>query len=163
MVMGVGNDTTSQVSERVESAEPTTQMDMEPDNYKPRTPFRPKSVFIPFKGRNAAVDTYCRMVDHDVHLALKKKKEYKTMNNMPKAEREALCALKADDTIVIRSADKGGSIVIQNTSDYVKECMRQLNDENSYKRLSKDPTMEFKSIIHNKLDTLLEQSVITKK
>ena len=39
------------------------------------------------------------MVDADVHLALKKNKEYnKTMTNMPKAEREASRTLKANST-----------------------------------------------------------------
>ena len=50
---------------------------------------------------------------------------------------EALLNLWQDDTIVIKQADKGGALVIQNRTDYVAECLRQLEDERYYKAVSR--------------------------
>jgi len=53
-------------------------------------------------------------------------------HNCTKNETRALRALKTNDNIIIKPADKGGSITIMNTWDYEQEAMRQLNDTNNY-------------------------------
>ena len=60
--------------------------------------------------------------------------------NLPKSERKATISLATNDKITIKPADKGGKIVIQDTTDYIKECERQLNDITYYGRLYSDPT-----------------------
>ncbi len=50
---------------------------------------------------------------------------------------EALLNLWQDETIVIKQADKGGALVIQNKTDYVAECLQQLEDERYYKAVSR--------------------------
>ena len=57
-----------------------------------------------------------------------------------------------NDKITIKPANKGGKIVIQDTTDYIKECERQLEDTTYYKRLYTDPTSELNSIIKKKLE-----------
>lgn len=124
---------------------------------------RPKSTFIPPRNRNASLDTYCRLVEHDVKTALKSKRQYKVYNNMPKSEREALAELNNDRTVVIRPADKGGALILQNTIDYEKEIHRQLGDSNFYTRLPSDPTTKYMSIVHDKLQTWLDKGEINKQ
>ena len=41
-----------------------------------------------------------------------------------------------NNDIVIKPADKGGSIVIMNTSDYILEANRQLNNNDHYEKLT---------------------------
>lgn len=128
----------------------------------PRTPLRGRSTFIPPKNRNASIDTYCRLVEKDVSLLLGKKKECKVANNLTKDQRMELNSIKKDKTLVIQSADKGGAIVIMDRVAYVGESNRQLSNTTFYKKLSHNPTLDFKLQIKNKLDLLLETEEITK-
>lgn len=136
------------ISSIVQPNTPTINVSLEG---KTVTSFRKKSTFIPQKNRNASLDTYCRLVEKDVRFVLKNKKEYKMYNNLSKAEREAISTLGNDTTIVVRPADKGGATVVQNRSDYDCEIMRQLNDVTFYRKLSSDPTNQFKSDVHDRL------------
>ena len=124
--------------------------------------FRKKSTFLPSRNRNASLDTYCRLVERDVQNALKKKNEYKVHNNLSKAERESLKLLGKDTSIIIRPADKGGAVVIQNTSDYNSEIQRQLSDIIFYRKLDCDPTNQFRAIVHKKLDFWLDNKELNK-
>lgn len=100
---------------------------------------------------SASLDTYCRLVENDVKSLLKKKKEYKVYNNMSKEERDALHDLSRDNKVIVRPADKGGAIVLQNAIDYEKEIKRQLTDSVFYEKLSSDPSKRLKSQVHSKL------------
>ena len=55
--------------------------------------------------------------------------------NTTKAERKAITTLKRNSKIVIKPADKGGAIVIQNVEDYIKEGERQLSNTTHYQKL----------------------------
>ena len=48
----------------------------------------------------------------------------KTKNNLNKQELEALEHLKSLDDIIVTKADKGGAVVIQDVSNYIKEANR---------------------------------------
>ena len=50
-------------------------------------------------------------------------------DNLTHSERVALKELKSMNHIVIKPADKGSAVVIQNTKDYVAEGLRQLKNE----------------------------------
>ena len=54
-----------------------------------------------------------------------------------------------NNDIVIKPADKGGSIVIMNTPDYISVADRQLNNPDRYERLLADPTQKFNTHINN--------------
>lgn len=115
------------------------------------TRFKKKSMFTPPKHRNSSLETYCRLVDNDVKTLLKKKKEYKVFNNLSKEERNAIMDLKKDNKIVVRSADKGGAVVLQNAVDYEMEISRQLNDLTFYEKLPSDPTYRLQARINSQL------------
>ena len=42
-----------------------------------------------------------------------------------------------------KEVDRGSAIVIMDTTDYLNECHRQLNDTKYYKPVKKDPTAKF--------------------
>ena len=63
-------------------------------------------------------------------------------NNLNNRERNALQRLKKNRDIIIKPADKGGATVIMDTTEYVKEAMRQLQNEEYYKKVEKDLTAE---------------------
>ena len=50
--------------------------------------------------------------------------------------------------MVIKKADKGSNVVIQNVDDYISEGLRQLGDEKFYTKLDHDLTEEFRNKIH---------------
>jgi hypothetical protein len=64
---------------------------------------------------------------------------------------------------VIKPADKGSAVVIQNTEDYIKEGIRQLSDENFYREVPEDLTKKHNEQINCLITNLLEKEEITKK
>ena len=62
--------------------------------------------------------------------------------------------------IVIKPADKEGSIVIMNTSDYISEADRQLNNPDHYEKLQEDPTQKFNIHINNLLNQAWRLNII---
>ena len=68
--------------------------------------------------------------------------ETKIHNNLTPDEVQALKELASDTTITIKSADKGGAIVIQDTDKYITKCTRQLNNRDHYRRTGTDQTKQ---------------------
>ncbi|KAM9296686.1 uncharacterized protein PAF06_017613 [Gastrophryne carolinensis] len=62
------------------------------------------------------------------------------VQNITKEEQKAISTLKENKDIIIKPADKGGAIVIMNTSDYKQEAYRQLSNTLHYAKLQEDPT-----------------------
>ncbi|CAB1318468.1 unnamed protein product [Coregonus sp. 'balchen'] len=69
------------------------------------------------KNRNSSLETYCRLVEKAVTQIMTKRREYKTFNNLPKEQREALIEIKNYTNVIVKPADKGRAIVIQNRVD----------------------------------------------
>ncbi|XP_078520215.1 uncharacterized protein LOC144784978 [Lissotriton helveticus] len=67
--------------------------------------------------------------------------------NLPKTEKKALMELCNNKELVIKPADKGGAIVIQDLCKYKEEIYRQLSDGVSYQLLSTDPSRELATTI----------------
>ena len=62
--------------------------------------------------------------------------------------------------ITIKSADKGGSIVIMNTTDYIQEAQRQLSNQQHYRTLNTDPTVTYNKHIHHIIDQAWRLGII---
>ena len=60
--------------------------------------------------------------------------------NLITEERNALCSLKNDHTIVIKSAGKGSGVAVCDRKDYLKEAHKQLSDEEIYEEVTNDPS-----------------------
>lgn len=80
---------------------------------------------------------------------------------MTKAEREALKYLQSDKNLIIKQADKGGAIVLQNVSGYKTAIERQLRDEKYYRKLKSDPT--YQSEVNTFLEKAVNRGVISNK
>ena len=75
-----------------------------------------------------------------------------------KSEFASLKGLARDDSIVLKKADKSGTIVIMNKYDYIAEVERQLHNSDYYEKLESDPSEEVKSRISDCIEKLSEQS-----
>ena len=90
---------------------------------------RNKSNFEPSKGRNAALDEFITRTKNFPLSSLPTEKKY----NITLDERNALTSLQNDPTIIIKEADKGGGIVIMNTSFYRDKMLEMLANDSFYK------------------------------
>ena len=80
--------------------------------------------------------------------------------NLKKEEYQAMRKLYMNNDIVIKPADKGGSIVIMNTTDYINEAERQLNNPDHYEKLQEDPTQKFNTHINNLINQAWKLNII---
>ena len=83
--------------------------------------------------------------------------------NLRKAEFEELQSLKSNSTIIIKKADKGSAVVIQDRTDYIKEGLRQLNDTKFYKQVEVDLTQHHRDLVLRKVNEMLSFGEITQK
>ena len=93
-----------------------------------------KSDFIPPKDRNQSLENF-----------IEKIKSFPTENpksirsNLDNHEKEALESLKNDKSIVIKEADKGGSVIIMDADFYKHTVEKSLNDKQYYEKLPNNP------------------------
>ena len=80
-----------------------------------------------------------------------------------KAEFETLRSLKSNKDIIIKKADKGSAIVIQDRADYIKEGLKQLNDTKFYKPVPNDLTYEHKELVSLQVTKMLKFGEIDQK
>ena len=130
--------------------------DKNKDNYS-QLPFfnRKQSSFTPPNGRDVYLDFYIEAISQEIlHSDFNGKRH----SNISKSEFASLRSLSRDDSIVIKRADKSGTIVIMKKSDYIAEVERQLHNSNYYEKLESDPSEEVKSKIVNCIDELSEET-----
>ena len=125
-----------------------------------KTPFKNPSSWTPDSSKtSSSIDNYIKAVYNDIKATVSKPNST-SPGNLLKHEKEALRSLKSRTDIIIRPADKGGGIVVLNTSDYISEANRQLYDPMFYKALDKDPTPSFSILINKKISELVKANLI---
>ncbi|XP_072041288.1 uncharacterized protein [Amphiura filiformis] len=72
-------------------------------------------------------------------------------SNITKEERVALCELKKSNDLLIMGADKGKCTVVQTKDNYEQKVNEMLSDQNTYEKLSKDPTPSFRGQIFRQI------------
>lgn len=82
---------------------------------------------------------------------------------MSRGEQKALKTLGKNLEIVIRQADKGGSIVIQDYEDYNAEAMKILSDTEYYTKVEHDPFPQLELEFQKFIKKAAEDSIITKE
>ena len=82
-------------------------------------------------------------------------------NNLTRGERHAMTELIKNRDITIKKADKGSSVVIMNTHDYITETQKLLDNTTHYRLDTSCQTDPHNALILEALDRLLEQEEIT--
>ncbi len=62
--------------------------------------------------------------------------------NLSREHQKALTGLRKDRSLTIKPADKGTCIVIQDTKDYLKDGLKELEDKTTYVELDRDTSLE---------------------
>ena len=83
------------------------------------------------------------------------------ISNITREEKNALASLKSNRDITIKKADKGSSVVIQNTVDYIRESEKLLLVKDHYRIDDECRTSYHNKIITNELDSMLLHEEIT--
>ena len=78
----------------------------------------------------------------------------KHRENITPGERKAIQSLKNNSEIIIMPCDKGGAVVVQDRTDYLKEGYKQLSNKNFYSKLDRDCTAEHTKTINDFIDRL---------
>ena len=116
--------------------------------------------WIPPKTHHS-IQTYIQAVQNDLNSTPDPKKKHR--QNLSKDESEALEQLRTRDDIVITKADKGGGVVIQNTTDYIAEANRQLTDESFYEEKEEDLTPHHNKLVNKAIDMLCNDNLLSDK
>ncbi|GFO26034.1 hypothetical protein PoB_005253900 [Plakobranchus ocellatus] len=107
-----------------------------------------QSSFTPSAGRDPALDAFIKAVTKDLMTCQPRK----CFPNIRTEDKRALKELKNNADIIIKPADKGGAVVVLNTTDYIAECTRQLSNATYYRKLNSDPTKKYNKRISDRLE-----------
>ncbi|CAN7951906.1 unnamed protein product [Ixodes pacificus] len=125
-------------------------------------PWRSTTGWTPKRQRDKHLDMYIEAVQRDVLKAYRERNP-RSRHNLTLAEKNGLRSLSARKEITIKPADKGGAIVVLNTTDYIAEGNRQLGNTRFYSALDGDPTADHTEIVTNTLANLVGRGKITLK
>ena len=127
-------------------------------NYQSEDIVRPKSEFAPQSGRVPELD------DIASEIETMKIKEKKFKDNLSKSERKALNELLHNNEIVIKQADKCGTVVIMTKKYYHEMVMEHLLDHSTYTEPNEeDPDKKVMEIIKEYADEYTLPDVLTEK
>ena len=85
-----------------------------------------------------------------------------TATNTSRSDSKCISDLAKDSNIVIKKADKGGAVVLQNRADYMKEGECQLSDGKFYQKVNSDLTYSHNDIVKGQLRGMTARGQITK-
>ncbi|XP_072414187.1 uncharacterized protein [Chiloscyllium punctatum] len=152
----LGNRASSDPNEPTDELEQSSQESVEEQPKK-------ESTWTPLDGRCPGLFMYAQTVRKYVNARFISR-PHKVEQDITHSQRNAIHTLKTNHNIVIKPADKGGAIVIQNRTDYCKEVYRQLNNQQHDRQLpadlTKEHTRELNALIRT-LDPVLQSSLRT--
>ena len=123
-----------------------------------------KSDWCPTTDSDPAIESFCKTVRKEVlkeiHFSKKRKRVHGNLNSK---SMDTIIRLARDPNIVIKKADKGSSICIMNTVDYLHECERQLADKNFYLLCEQDLTETHCKQVNSMVLTLYNHGSINTK
>ncbi len=100
-------------------------------------PFRLKSTWQPPKA-STEIEMYLEKINN----TLKDPPIRPFFHNLNRQELLALNTLAKDDSLIIKNADKGSGIVVEDTEKYIQAGKEHLSDTNIYETINEDPTSE---------------------
>ena len=112
-----------------------------------------KSKWTPPEGQFASLDFFIKKCRHDIQK-LKFNCDTK-FSNLSSEEWLALKNLRKRHDIVIKSADKGGAVVVWRSDLYKEEALRQLSDTSFYAKFEKTLTANNQKIVKDTIQNLI--------
>ena len=112
-----------------EGSDAESELESEGDITDSASLVKNKTGFKPLHHKDKTLDSF---IDYINHQPLSSQK---TKDNLAHSERDALRSLISDDSIIIKEADKGGSVVILDADYYVTMVQNMLNDQQSYQEV----------------------------
>ena len=111
--------------------------------------FDHKELKLPSKFNPPMPSTLEHIYDILIDRILSHSPDFSRQRNMTLEQYNAMTRLKENENIIIKKADKGSNVVIQNKSDYTTEGLRQLSESKFYKQIDKDLTFTHRKQIHD--------------
>ena len=65
-----------------------------------------------------------------------------------------------DNTLLIKNADKGPGIIVEDDDDYIKDGLEHLSDTNIYEQTAEDPTVLLGQAINKFITHIANKGVI---
>ncbi len=118
-------------------------------------PFRQKSTWLPPRASDD-VERYLQRIEKDINEL----EQTSFFPNMTRAETQALRELAADPDIVIKNADKGSGIVIEDREKYIADGKEHLEDTNIYEKIDADPTLQLAKAINKFTNRMHDKGII---
>ena len=103
------------------------------------------------------------LVDANLRSLRRWRPHTSTTPNITQSQQQIIKQLSTNTHIVIKPADKGGQLVLQDINNYILEANRQLNNPNYYKKLEKSLQSETQTIIRQIISDLHTNKYITYK
>lgn len=125
------------------------------------TSFRPKSSFYPYWNKGNSIPTFYEVVMEEFRsICSMKRSKWTKCHEVDIAG--PLCSLKRNSEVIIRKADKGRGLVIEDREQYLEEACRLIGVTDTYEKLSWDPTSIYNGELKRLLDKALLNQVLTK-
>ncbi len=122
--------------------------------------FKNKSIFDPKHVQRGHLDSYINTVRYDL---AKQQIQTTKQRNLNIEEYLALKDLKLNTDITIKKADKGLCAVIQNTTDYINEGVKQLSNPKFYRQRTHSLTNHHTKLVNDLIDELLHKESISEE
>ena len=113
------------------------------------TAFEHKELKLPSSFNPPMLSTLEHIYDILIDKILSHSLDFSRRRNMTLEQYKAMTRLKENMNIVIKKADKGSNVVIQNKSDFTKESLRQLSESKFYKQIDENLTSTHRKLIQD--------------
>ena len=132
-------------------------------DYDGEGPWKPKSCFTPVEGDNEALEEF---IDELFKYLFDPKNFRQVRDNLTPQERRSLKKLSRfnkdeNNPRIIRVQDKGSSFVLDFKETYSQECMKYLDDENTFRQEKEDPSEKHAQVVNERADKWNEREVIS--
>ncbi|CAJ0955834.1 unnamed protein product [Ranitomeya imitator] len=144
------------ISTRVTS--PESRFSLDSLKLRVRSSFQPPHTHHP-------VETYIHFVEKDVKRVLEsiEQGQIHIKQNLTRDEHNALISLRNNKRLIIKPADKGGSIVVLDRDYYIQEIYTQLGDVDTYQLVNSNPSFEIAREIKKFITHYLTLGIIDEK
>ena len=131
----------------------------EENGYVPH-PFKLKTHWQPSKTKNLTLESF---IDNTTQAFLKCKPNRNIHSNLPRADSSALESLGERSDTIIKKADKGSLVVVEDRKSYTKQGLEHVQNPNVYTPLKGDPTPYIVREINDTLKTLYDMGLFDKE